>query len=104
MASLQGEQHQADYARVNPFAQVPSLLVGDTAVTQSLAIIEYLEEAYPSPPLMPADVRLRAPARLPNRSDSMGARQTLLRGRVRQFSECINSGIQPLQNLALLQQ
>ena len=50
MASLQGEQHQADYARVNPFAQVPSLLVGDTAVTQSLAIIEYLEEAYPSPP------------------------------------------------------
>jgi hypothetical protein len=34
----------------------------------------------------------------------MGARQTLLRGRVRQFSECINSGIQPLQNLALLQQ
>src|SRR5262245_63319755 len=43
---------------------VPTLLEGDgPPLMQSLAIIEYLEEAYPRPPLLPADLRARAHAR-----------------------------------------
>ena len=38
---------------MNAFRQVPTLLVGETPLTQSLAIMEYLEEAYPTPPLLP---------------------------------------------------
>ena len=42
---------------MNAFRQVPTLMVGDTPLTQSLAILEYLEETYPTPPLLPSDVR-----------------------------------------------
>ncbi len=51
-----GEQFNADYRKLNPDALVPSLQLADGDVlTQSLAIIEYLEEAYPLPALLPTD-------------------------------------------------
>ncbi len=56
-----GEQLTPDYRKLNADALVPALQLEDGDVlTQSLAIIEYLEEAHPAPPLLPADVRDRA--------------------------------------------
>ncbi|OZA32457.1 MAG: maleylacetoacetate isomerase [Polynucleobacter sp. 17-46-58] len=48
-----GEQTSAHYANKNPNRLVPLLIEGDHAIHQSLAIIEYLEETYPNPPLLP---------------------------------------------------
>ena len=59
-----GEQHQAAYKAVNPLGLVPSLVHGDHTITQSLAILEYLDEAFPStPPLLPATAPDRARVR-----------------------------------------
>lgn len=56
-----GEQFSADYRKLHPDALVPSLQLADGDVlTQSLAIIEYLEEAYPLPALLPTDPSDRA--------------------------------------------
>lgn len=56
-----GEQHGADYRTVNPQARVPSLRTDDgTVLVQSPAIIEYLEERYPKPALLPRDLEARA--------------------------------------------
>ncbi len=52
---LKGEQRQEPYRAVNPQGLVPTLEDGGTRVTQSLAIIEYLERVHPEPPLLPAD-------------------------------------------------
>jgi maleylpyruvate isomerase len=83
-----GEQHRPEFQKQNPLEQVPVLEVnlGRTLfrLTQSMAILEYLEEMYPKPALLPE-----------------GAEQ---RARVRQLSEIVNSGIQPLQNLKLQQE
>jgi maleylpyruvate isomerase len=60
-----GGQHKTpDYRAVNPQMRVPSLALstGDTLI-QSLAIIEYLDEVYPEPPLLPADSVERAHVR-----------------------------------------
>ncbi|WAS97969.1 maleylacetoacetate isomerase [Nannocystis punicea] len=74
-----GAQHSPEHRRLNPMAQVPVLEVeGGQHLTQSVAILEYLEERWPTPPLLPI-----AP---------------LARARVRQLTEVINAGIQPLQN------
>src|SRR5690606_16369759 len=74
-----GAQHSPEHRRLNPMAQVPVLEIEEGQhLTQSVAILEYLEERYPSPPLLPS-----AP---------------LARARVRQLTEVINAGIQPLQN------
>jgi len=51
-------------------------------LTQSMAILDYLEQRFPAPPLLPADPFLRA--------------------RARQLAEMVNSGIQPFQNLSTL--
>ncbi len=52
-----GEQFSPEYRKVNPNALIPALVdgsvPGQSALTQSLAIIEYLEEVYPNPPLLP---------------------------------------------------
>lgn len=58
-----GEQHSAQYREINPQGLVPMLIDCDARVTQSLAIIEYLEERQPSPSLLPSTPLLRAQAR-----------------------------------------
>jgi maleylpyruvate isomerase len=77
-----GEQKQPEFLSKNPLGQIPvlELTEGGKAVflAQSLAIIEYLEERFPSPPLLPRDL--------------------LARARVRELAELVNSGIQPFQN------
>jgi len=82
-----GEQHAEGFTRKNPMGQVPVLELerGGAVVQlgQSVAILEYLEEAHPEPPLLPSDPWLRA--------------------RARQLTEIVNAGIQPLQNLRVMQ-
>lgn len=58
-----GAQRSADYLSVNGQALVPTLVVNGRSMTQSLAIIEWLDEQYPYPALLPTDARLRARAR-----------------------------------------
>jgi len=60
---MAGAQDRADYVAVNPQRLVPTLVDGDVAIGQSLAIIEYLEETHPQPPLLPADAAGRARVR-----------------------------------------
>jgi maleylpyruvate isomerase len=55
-----GEQFAEVYARTNPLSLIPALDDGGQVLTQSLAIIEYLDEQYPEPPLLPADPLSRA--------------------------------------------
>jgi len=55
-----GEQTGEAYRALNPQGLVPMLVVGDQRLTQSLAIIEYLDERHPAPPLLPADIEDRA--------------------------------------------
>jgi maleylpyruvate isomerase len=81
-----GQQWTPAYLAKSPTAMVPLLEIADPAGPQylgeSLAIIEYLDEQYPEPPLMPADAYGR--------------------GRARMLAEIIATGIQPLQNLKVL--
>jgi maleylpyruvate isomerase len=76
-----GEQHGEAYRRLNPQGRVPLLVDGDVTLSQSLAIIEYLDEVHPSPPLLPADAAGRA--------------------RVRSLAQLIACDIQPLQNISV---
>ncbi|MBK1611967.1 maleylacetoacetate isomerase [Rubrivivax gelatinosus] len=76
------EQFQESYAAVSAARLVPLLRDGDAVVTQSLAIIEYLDETHPEPPLLPADAAGRA--------------------RVRALALDIACEIHPLNNLRVL--
>jgi len=58
-----GEQTAAAYLSINPAGLVPLWIEGDFHLAQSLAIIEYLDETHPTPPLLPRDPRERAIAR-----------------------------------------
>ncbi|MDZ4380843.1 MAG: maleylacetoacetate isomerase [Parvibaculum sp.] len=58
-----GEQKSENYLRLNPQGLVPALEHNGAVITQSSAIIEYLEEVFPEPPLLPADPLIRARAR-----------------------------------------
>ncbi|WP_058533605.1 maleylacetoacetate isomerase [Legionella saoudiensis] len=58
-----GEQHSREYQQVNPQELVPCLELDGQMINQSLAIIEYLEEAYPTPALLPADPFAKATVR-----------------------------------------
>src|SRR5690606_10811268 len=78
-----GEQHQPPFSDLNPQELVPVLLHGNRILRQSLAIIEYLDETWPTPPLMPATARDRQ--------------------RVRAISQLIASDMHPLNNLRVLQ-
>jgi maleylacetoacetate isomerase len=55
-----GDQFDATYSAVNPQMVVPTLIDGDTTLFQSLAILDYLEETHPEPPLLPRDPKARA--------------------------------------------
>jgi maleylacetoacetate isomerase len=55
-----GDQFAESYKRLNPQMVVPTLIDGATKLFQSLAILEYLDEKYPRPPLLPAGAEARA--------------------------------------------
>ena len=78
-----GEQHGEAYRAVNPQELVPSLSDEKHTFTQSLAILEYLEEKHPSPSLLPQDIAQRA--------------------HVRSIAQMIACDIHPLNNLRVLQ-
>jgi maleylacetoacetate isomerase len=78
-----GRQFSPEYKAINPQMRVPALeLPGGEVLTQSLAIIAYLDEVYPAPPLLPAD--------------------PIERAKVRAVVEAIACDIHPLNNLAPL--
>ena len=80
---LEGANRGEGYRAMNPIAQVPTLVLDDgRQLSQSLAILEYLEETVPRPSLLPSE--------------------PFLRGKARQLAELVNSGIQPFQNLPLI--
>lgn len=80
---LKAEQHQNWFREYSPLGLVPCLEFSDGSVlTESVAILEYLEESYPSTPLLPNDVRSRAA--------------------VRALVQTIVSATQPMQNLGTL--
>jgi maleylacetoacetate isomerase len=61
---LKGKQHTDEYRKVNPQNVVPALVVDDgLPLFQSIAIMEYLDETHPQPPLLPRDPRGRARVR-----------------------------------------
>jgi maleylacetoacetate isomerase len=61
---MAGQQRSAEYAATNPQKVVPALVEdGAAPLVQSLAILEYLDERFPDPPLLPADARGRARVR-----------------------------------------
>jgi len=55
-----GAQRADDYTRLNPQRLVPTLEAGDLVLTQSVAILEWLDECHPQPPLLPGDPNGRA--------------------------------------------
>jgi glutathione S-transferase len=59
-----GEQKTPQFLKLNPYGKVPVLTDGDTVLYESCIINEYLDEKYPNPPLMPADLGKRAKARI----------------------------------------
>jgi maleylacetoacetate isomerase len=79
---LNGEQNSADFLAQNPQGYLPALKIGSTVYSESLAMLEWIEERYPARPLLPMSPEDRM--------------------RVRQISSFIISGIQPLQNLSVL--
>src|SRR5580704_4028667 len=61
---MKGAQRDATYRAVNPMMSIPALMDGDgPPLFESLAIIEYLDETHPNPPLLPRDPRGRARVR-----------------------------------------
>lgn len=59
-----GEHKRPEYRTINPQMRAPALMLdGGDVLTQSLSIIEYLDEVYPNPPLLPADAIARAKVR-----------------------------------------
>jgi maleylpyruvate isomerase len=81
-----GQQHRPEFTSLNPQGMVPVLEVEEGGkvhrIAQSVAILEYLEETQPKPPLLPTG--------------------SVLRARARQLTEIVNSSIQPLHNLMVL--
>ena len=77
-----GEQRDPAYLAINPQGLVPTLQEGGAVITQSLAIIEWLDELHPEPPLLPKD--------------------PLRRAHVRGFALAVACDIHPVQNLKVL--
>jgi maleylpyruvate isomerase len=92
-----GEHHHPDYRRLNPQGLVPTLLVDDLVLTQSLAMIEYLDETYPDPPLLPVNPADRACVRLLAQifaSDTHPLQNLRIRNYLRQQLKCTEQEIQ----------
>jgi glutathione S-transferase len=73
-----GANNATEYARTSLTQRVPTLIDGDFALSESSALAEYLNDAYPDPPIFPTDLRKRARARQVQawlRSDFMPIRQ-----------------------------
>lgn len=79
---VKGEQLADNYKEINPQCLIPTLLIDNHKLTQSMSIIEYLEETRPSPPLLPKD--------------------PLKRSQARTLALIIGADIQPVQNLRVL--
>lgn len=77
-----GEQRDPLYLAINPQGLVPTLQVEGAVITQSLAIIEWLDETHPEPPLLPKD--------------------PLRRAHVRAFAQVLACDTHPVQNLKVL--
>jgi len=77
-----GEQRDPAYLAINPQGLVPTLQDGSAIITQSLAIIEWLDETHPEPPLLPGD--------------------PLRRAHVRAFAQALACDVHPVQNLKVL--
>jgi len=67
LLTLRGDQFDPAYMKLNPNAVVPTLVHDGTPITESSHILYYIDEAFPGPPLMPADPKLRHRARLFNK-------------------------------------
>ena len=78
-----GEQKSEAFRAINPQALVPALEADGAILTQSMAILEWLEETHPTPALLPGDA--------------------LRRAKIRAFANVIACDIHPLQNLRVLQ-
>jgi len=78
-----GQQHSEGYAALNPQELVPTLVHGECVVRQSMAILEYLDEVFPDPSLLP--------------DDALG------RARVRALAQLVACDIHPLNNLRVMQ-
>ena len=78
-----GQQHSAGYREINPQELVPTLCHGQRRLGQSLAILEYLDEFWPEPPLLPANARARH--------------------RARALAQLVACDVHPLNNLRVLQ-
>ncbi len=78
-----GQQHSEGYAALNPQELVPTLLHGERVLHQSMAILEYLDEVFLEPPLLPDDAPGRA--------------------RVRALAQLVACDIHPLNNLRVMQ-
>ncbi|MDD5250872.1 MAG: maleylacetoacetate isomerase [Rhodocyclaceae bacterium] len=63
LSTADGAQHEPDYVALNPQHLVPTLVDGDMVIGQSLAILEYLDERFPAPSLLPESHAARASAR-----------------------------------------
>lgn len=79
---LKNEQRSAAYTQLNPSQTVPTLVINGQAMSESMAILEWLEEVYPQVPLLPT--------------------AAIDRARVRELCQTVVSGIQPIQNLKVL--
>ncbi len=78
-----GQQSHPDFLRLNPQGMVPFLVDGEHGLAQSLAIIEYLDEVYPEPSLIPGNAAQRA--------------------HVRALAQVVACDIHPINNLRVLQ-
>jgi maleylpyruvate isomerase len=78
-----GEQHKPAYKAVNPQELIPTLDIGGHLIGQSLAIIEYLDETHPTPPLLPS--------------------YPLAKARARQIAYAIACDMHPVNNLSVRQ-
>ncbi|RYH16318.1 maleylacetoacetate isomerase [archaeon] len=85
---LKGEHHSEEHLARNPLGYVPVLQIDDPVtntsnfIAESTAIIQYLEDMHPLPPLLPGDA--------------------LQRAHIRQLVEIVNAGTQPLQNMGVM--